>query len=111
MFNALHKQKTKEGNIVDSEAYVFVLALFVNSSENDTWHIDSHASMHLSFHREWFRDYERIPPIKIYMGDDSVQKAIGKRNINVFMTIWENTLPKVFTNVLHVLGIAKSLLL
>ncbi len=45
------------------------------------------------------------------MGDDSVQKAIGKRNINVSMTIWENTLPKVFTNVLHVLGIAKSLLL
>jgi hypothetical protein len=31
------------------------------------------ASMHLSFHKEWFRDYERIPPIKIYMGDDLVQ--------------------------------------
>lgn len=70
--NALHKQKAKEGNVVDSKVQVFVLALFASSSENDTWHIDSNASMHLSFHKEWFRDYERIPPIKIYMGDDLV---------------------------------------
>ncbi len=72
-----------------------MLALFTSSSENDTWHIDSNASMHLSFHREWFRDYERIPPIQFYMGDDLIQEAIGKGNINVSMTIGENILPKV----------------
>jgi hypothetical protein len=86
-----------------------VLALFAKSNEIATWHIDSSASMHLSFHREWFRDYERIPPIKIYMGDDLIQEAIGKGNIDVSMTIGENTLPKVFNNVLHVPRIVKNL--
>ncbi len=49
------------------------------------------------------------PPIKIYMGDDLVQEVIQKRNINVSMIVGENILPKVFTNVLHVLGIIKNL--
>jgi len=47
----------KEQNVVDNKTQVFMSALFANSSENDTWHINYGASMHLSFHREWFRDY------------------------------------------------------
>ncbi len=43
------------------------------------------------------------------MGDDLVQDVIQKRNINVSMIVGENILPKVFTNVLHVLGIIKNL--
>jgi hypothetical protein len=109
MYNALRKQNTKEGNVVDTKVQVFVLPLFASFRENDTWHMDSNASMHLFFHREWFRNYERIPPIKIYMSDDLGQEGRGKGNTNVSMTVGENTLPKVFTNVLHVPGIAKNL--
>jgi hypothetical protein len=109
MYNALLKQNTKEGNVVDTKVQVFVLALFASSNENDTWHMDSNASMHLFFHREWFRDYERIPPIKIYMGDDLGQEARRKWNIDVCMTVGEKILPKVFTNVFHVPRIAKNL--
>ncbi len=43
------------------------------------------------------------------MGDDLIQEAIGKGNIDVSMTIGENTLPKVFNNVLHVPRIVKNL--
>jgi len=63
----------KERNVVDNKTQVFMSALFAKSSENDTWHINCGASMHLSFHREWLRDYEKFPPIKIYMGDDLIQ--------------------------------------
>ncbi len=65
--------------------------------------------MHLSLHREWFRDYERIPPIKIYMGDDLVQEIIGKMNIDVLMIFEENIFPRVFINVLQLPIIVKNM--
>jgi hypothetical protein len=63
----------EEWNVVNNKIQAFMSTLFASFSENDTWHINYGASMHLSFHREWFINYERLPPIKIYMGDDLVQ--------------------------------------
>jgi hypothetical protein len=66
----LQKQKIEKGNIVEIEE-AFFFALLV-SHEIDAWYIDFGASMHLSFCREWFCDYENIFLIKIYMGNNSI---------------------------------------
>ncbi len=54
-FDTLYKQKTKEGNVINTQAQAFVLVIFASSNENDTWHINFGTSMHLSSHREWFK--------------------------------------------------------
>jgi hypothetical protein len=43
------------------------------------------------------------------MGDNSIQEAIGKGCINIFMTIKKNVLIGMLTNVLHVPKFAKNM--
>jgi hypothetical protein len=57
----------------------------------------------------WFTDYEKNSLVKIYIGDNSVQEAVGKGNIQVSMSVRGNERVKAIrTNVLHVPGIAKK---
>jgi hypothetical protein len=65
--------------------------------------------MHLSSCRKWLCDYENIVLVKIYMGDNSIQEAIGKGNMDVTMERGENIIRGAFTNVLHIPKIAKNL--
>jgi len=79
------------------------------SSRSITWYIDSGASTHLFHERSWFTDYEKTSLVKINMGDNSVQEAVGKGNIQVSMSVRGNERVKaILTNVLHVPGIAKN---
>ncbi len=103
----MQKQKIEEGNTVESEkAFVFALSV---SHEIDAWYIDFGTSMHLSSCGEWLRDYENIVPIKIYMGNNSIQEAIGKGNLDVTMEIGESIVERTFIDVLHISRIAKYL--
>jgi hypothetical protein len=43
------------------------------------------------------------------MGDNSIQEAIGKGCINIFMTIKKNVLIGMLTNVIHVPKFAKNM--
>ncbi len=65
--------------------------------------------MHLSSRKEWFRDYDNTILVKIYMGENSIQEAIGKGNMDVTMEIGENVVRKTFTDALHVPKIIKIL--
>jgi hypothetical protein len=42
------------------------------------------------------------------MGDNSIQNAIGRRNIKIMMTVGDTTIEGMVTDVLHVLGITKN---
>jgi hypothetical protein len=53
----------------NGEAFMF--ALYINFG----------ASTHLSHECNWFKNYEKISPIKICMGDNSILEVIRKRNI------------------------------
>jgi hypothetical protein len=65
--------------------------------------------MHLFARKEWFRDYENIVLIKIYMGDNSIKEVIGKGNMDITTEIGENTVRGTFIDVLHVPRIVKNL--
>jgi hypothetical protein len=79
---------------------IFMFAL--STSRFATWYINFCASHECN----WFKNYEKISPIKIYMGDISILEVIIKRNIQVLMSMGGNEgVEVVFTNVLHVLGI------
>jgi hypothetical protein len=50
-------------------------------SRSTMWYVDFGVSMHLFHEWKWFRDYETISPINIYMGDNFTQEAIKRGNI------------------------------
>jgi hypothetical protein len=65
------KKKNEQGNVVESneqdgKAFVCVLAI---SCESNIWYIYSITSSHLLHCKDWFKTYENILPIKIYMGE------------------------------------------
>jgi hypothetical protein len=72
------------------------------------WYVNYNVSTCLSHEWKWFRDYETISPIKIYVQDNSTQEAIGRGNIKVLMSMGENNVDVVFINVLHVPRLAKT---
>jgi hypothetical protein len=89
---------------------LFVAANVANAKSKDDWFIDSGATQHLSCNRDWFVDYERIQPSKVYLGDDYPLDAIGKGSIHVKLDVGGKTRDGIFQNVLHVPDLAGNLL-
>ncbi len=63
------KNKNEQGNVVESneqdgKAFICVLT---TSCESNIWYIYSITSSHLLHCKDWFKTYENILPIKIYM--------------------------------------------
>lgn len=106
-----HQQEKKEqGNNVDyGEVATFFLALSI-SFHDGAWYIDSRASMHLSHKWEWFKDFEEIPPMKIYLGDNSIQKAVGRGKMMALLKLRNKKTYAYFNNVFYAYGLAKNIL-
>jgi len=55
----------------------------------------------MTFKQKWFTMYERISLKKVYMGDDTILKAIGKRNIKATMQVGGELSHVTITQVFH----------
>ncbi len=75
-------------------------------SSDKSWYVDFCASMHLFHRRDWFYDFEKISPIKIYMGDNSTQEIVGKGKIKINMIVGVDNISAIFSDVIYVLGLA-----
>ncbi len=89
---------------------MFVVTLSVNDHTTYDWIIDSGATQHMRFKREWFTTYESIVPRKVYMGDDTILEAIGKGNIKAIMQVGGRVLFTTITQILHVLKMKNNLI-
>ena len=62
-------------------------ALVLNTDmikDNDGWFLDSGASNHMTFRREWFSEFEELSKtVPVRLGDSSIVMGIGKGKINV----------------------------
>jgi CRISPR/Cas system endoribonuclease Cas6 (RAMP superfamily) len=78
------KRKIEQNNVVEASneatTKAFISSLFA-LSRSTMWYVDFGVSMHLFHEWKWFRDYETISPINIYMGDNFTQEAIKRGNI------------------------------
>ena len=105
------KKKGERANKASSDHdQLFVVAFTTTTDDKESWYIDSGASQHLTYRREWFETYETIAPRKVYMGDDHPHEAIGKGTIRVNLYVNGGKIRGVFTDVLHVPNIANNLL-
>jgi hypothetical protein len=92
-------EKEKANQACEDHEKMLVAALSANDHTTYDWIVDLGATQHMTFEHEWFTTYGRISPRKVFMGDDTVLKAIGKGNIKTTCK-WEVNLhatsPKFF---------------
>jgi hypothetical protein len=79
--NEYAKRKTKLINIVESsnqdgEAFIYALA---TSCEANAWYVNFGTSSLLSHYKKRFKTYESISPVKMYIGNNSIQDTIRKK--------------------------------
>jgi len=72
------------------------------SFDDNAWYVNFDASMHLFHRREWFRNFEEIPPTKIYLGNNLIQEVIGKGKVTVILKIGKTKINVSFNKVLYV---------
>jgi hypothetical protein len=71
------------------------------SFDDNAWYVNFGASMHLFHRREWFRNFEKIAPTKIYLGNNLIQEVIGKGKVMVILKIRKTRINVSFNNVLY----------
>jgi hypothetical protein len=103
-------EKEKANQACEYQEQMFVAPLSVNDHTAYDWIIDSGATQHMTFEREWFTTYESIVPQKEYMGDDTILEAIGKGNIKATMQVGGRVSFITITQVLHVPKMNNSLI-
>jgi hypothetical protein len=95
-------EKEEVNQNCEDQEQKFIVALSTNDHMAYNWIIDLGTTQHMTFDRIWFTTYKSIVPRKVYMGDDTILEAIGKRNIKVIMQVGGRMLFTTIIQVLHV---------
>ena len=78
------------------------------TNDENAWFIDSGASAHMSYNRDWYDEYyEKYDGTHIYLGDNKSPKVIGYGVISFNLPDGQF---KQIHNVMYVLGIKNNLI-
>jgi hypothetical protein len=81
------EEKKRQNQACEDQGQVFDVALNVNDHTTYDWIINSHITQHMTFKWKWFTTYKSIVLNKVYMGDDTILKAIVKRSIKATLYV------------------------
>jgi hypothetical protein len=90
----------------DQYEYVFTTVPQEYSFESD-WILDTGATQHMTYHRDYFWNYQDVQLITIYLDDDTTHIPQGKGSVKVFLPIIGE---KWISNVWYVPTFKKNLL-
>lgn len=81
----------------------------VEINPQDTWTLDSGASRHMSFHRQWFHDFQESNGDSVTIGDGTVCEVKGHGTIFIKRKIGDQWLDGRLDNVLYIPSLNKNL--
>lgn len=112
--NEKSKRKSNNDDSANLEAFLVsrfdYCTRFLNSDVKNVWILNSGASKHISFRREWFVDLDESYREAISLGDDSVCKVMGRGTVLIKRLVNSEWLGKL-ENVLYVLSLHRNLFL
>jgi gag-polypeptide of LTR copia-type len=86
-----------------------LLMMKMNTKSDDSWLIDSGASVHLCKSADWFTDYKATPKVSIRLGDNRLVDAVGQGSINLILDTGSGTTTTAtLTDVLYVPHLAHN---
>jgi hypothetical protein len=94
------KTSTKEGGDVYLESTS-------THTDRDVCLIESSASYHMNPHREWFSKYEKYDGGDVFLGDDSIEKILGRGRVKLLL---KDGRIRTLLGVLHIPKLARSLI-
>lgn len=74
-------EKKEHGNNATNHLAEAFVIIVLSMYGDETWYVNSNASMHLCHRRNCYFKFERISPKKTYMGNNSTQEVVGKGKI------------------------------
>lgn len=101
-------RKQSDGRREGSSSDAFVCCT-ATSGEQDTWILDSGATDHMSYRREWFENFTEICPEPVTVGNGEQIMARGKGDINILAFGGNGWIRKRVMGVLFVPELRKNL--
>lgn len=78
-----NRKKKSDGTSESKGSLAFVSEVFSAEGKNEAWIIDSGATDHMTFKKEWYSFFEAFSiPAEIHIGNNSVMSAFGRGNID-----------------------------
>lgn len=115
MYDAKKNQNNHDRNDSppSSSAYICDISSLYSAShdlEKDEWICDSGASMHMSGHKEWFKNLKPIEnPMFVRIANDKLIEATGTGSIEIKVFVEGQWHDRIINNVLYLPNISRSL--
>ena len=81
------------------------LASMSTQMEQESWLIDLRASFHMTPHRHWFYEYEKLKGGDVLLGDDSLKRIIEQGKVCLML---KDGRRGTLLGVLHIIGLARN---
>ncbi|GMF42750.1 unnamed protein product [Phytophthora lilii] len=71
------------------------------TKSSDKWLVDSGAPQHMTYSKEYMKNYKKMSPVDVHLADDGVVQAVGTGDIVMSMKTSRGTKKGVLTNLWH----------
>ncbi|GMF66431.1 unnamed protein product [Phytophthora lilii] len=79
------------------------------TKSSDKWLVDSGATQHMTYSKEYMKNYKKMSRVDVHLADDGVVQAVGTGDIVMSMKTPRGTKKGVLTNVWHIPKLSRNL--
>ena len=99
------RQRPQRASVAQSEDhtgdYLFSVGDCIAKS-SCVWLVDSGTTQHMTYSKEYMRNYKVISPVDVHLADDGIVQAVGTGDIVMMMKIPRGIKKGVLTSVRHI---------
>ena len=108
------RQRSQRANFARSNDeqgdYLFSVGGIACSAESRcVWLVDSGATQHMTFSKEFMKNYKKINPVDVHLADDGVVQAVGMGDIIMSVKTPQGVKLGVITSVWHIPQLSRNL--
>lgn len=99
------RQRPQRANVADDDEdcgdYLFSVGGGTSKS-SEVWLVDSGATQHMTYSKEYMKNYKKMTPVDVHLADDGVVQAVGSGDIVMSMKTPRGIKKGVLTKVWHI---------
>ncbi|KAG2758651.1 hypothetical protein Pcac1_g29243 [Phytophthora cactorum] len=108
------RQRPQRANVAQSEddSGDFLFSVGSNkdvSKSSGMWLVDSGATQHMTYSKEYMKNFKKITPVDVHLADDGVVQALGTGDIVMSMRTPRGMKKGVLTNVWYIPKLSRNL--
>ncbi|POM74771.1 Copia proteinlike putative, partial [Phytophthora palmivora] len=106
------RQRPQRANVADDYEdcgdYLFLVGGGTSKS-SEVWLVDSGATQHMTYSKEYMKNYKKMTPVDVHLADDGVVQAVGSGDIVMSMKTPRGIKKGVLTKVWHIPKLSRNL--